>query len=133
MKQNLGEFLDRTSILLHKVQKIGEKSYPEFIKYAEELLLELPEENFTEVIRGFRRLYNINGKIWELEYNIRMGEEKTLGYEEVGRRAIKIRNLNNERLKIQNEMIENFGGYRNPNVEYWQEEKLKRKLNKEKK
>lgn len=125
MKQNIGEFLDRTSILLHKCQKIGELSYPEFIRYVEELLLELPEENFPEMIRIFRKLYEINGKMWKLEFDIRMGKEKVLGLEEIGERALQIRHLNNERIETQNEIIKKFGGYTNPNVGYWKKEKSK--------
>ena len=128
MKQNIGEFLDRISILLHKAQKIGGESYPEFIKYAEELLLDLPEENFAEIIKTFRRLYKVNGEIWKLEFDIRMFKEDKIGIVECGKRAIKIRKLNNKRLEIQNEIIKKLGGYENPNVEYWKKEK--EKLNK---
>jgi len=133
MKQSIGEFLDRISILLHKCQKIGEKSYPEFIKYAEEFLLDLPEENFSEIIKDFRELYKVNGEIWKLEFEIRMFKEDKLGMEECGKRAIKIRDLNNKRLEIQNEVIRKFGGgYTNPNVEYWKREKAKVKREKAK-
>lgn len=131
MEQSIGEFLDRTSILLHKCQKIGESSYPEFIRYMEELLLKLPEKDFPEMIRTFRKLYKINGKMWKLEFDIRMGKEKELGFEEMGKRALQIRNLNNERIETQNEIIKKFGGYTNPNVGYWKKEK--NKINKDKK
>lgn len=125
MEMNIGEFLDRTSILLHKAQKIKGDSYPEFVKYATELLLEVPEENIMELIKGFRKLYKINGEMWKLEFDIRMGREKILGYEEIGKRALKIRNLNSKRIEVQNEIIEKFGGYKNPNVKYWAKEKKK--------
>jgi len=109
----IGEFLDRLSIQLHKVQKIGSESYPEFVKYIEEFLLEIPSENFEEIIKGFRELYKFNGEIWKLESDIRKGKEKELGLEEVGRRALKIRDWNNKRIAVQNKLIEKFGGFKN--------------------
>lgn len=122
-----GEFVDRISILLHKAQKIGEKSYPEFVKFAEELLLEVPEEELLIMIKGIRNSYNINGKIWKLESDIRLNKEKELGLEEVGRRAIEIRNINNERIQAQNDINKVLGGFENPNIKYWEELKKKEK------
>jgi len=113
MEMNLGEFLDRLSIQLHKTQKIGEESYPEFMKCIEEFLLKIPKENFEEVIKAFRGLYRINGEIWKLESDIRKGKEKELGLQEVGKRALEIRDWNNKRLKVQNNVIEKFGGFKN--------------------
>lgn len=109
----IGEFIDRISIQLHKVQKIGPESYPEFVKLVEELLLETPSENFEEVIKGLRKLYDINGEIWKLESDLRQGKEKKLGLREVGKRAILIRDKNNKRIAEQNRLIEIFGGFKN--------------------
>ena len=113
MELNMGEFLDKLSISLHKAQKIGSESYPEFIRYAEELLLKIPLENFEEIIKSLRELYEINGEIWKLESDIRKGKEEELGLEEVGRRALAIRNWNNKRIGVQNNLINKFGGFRN--------------------
>ena len=113
MEMTIGEFLDRISIQIHKVQKIGEESYPEFIKLIEELLLETPVENFEEVIKGIRELYRINGEIWKLESDLRKGKEKKLGLRECGKRAIKIRNWNNKRVAEQNRLVDIFGGFKN--------------------
>ena len=119
----IGEFLDRMSILLHKVQKIGPKAYPEFIKYVEKFLLEINLNNFNEAIKGFRSLYGINGKIWHLEADLRKNKEKKLGNAEIGKRAIAIRNWNNKRITIQNNLIEKFGGYPNIKKDHLSEEK----------
>ena len=54
------------------------------------------------------KLYKVNGKIWDLESDIRKGKEGILGFEEVGRRAIKIRDFNNQRVSIKNEIVSNF-------------------------
>jgi hypothetical protein len=53
-------------------------------------------------------LFEINGKIWDLESDIRKGKEGELGIEEVGRRAIKIRELNNIRISIKNDVAKHF-------------------------
>ena len=53
-------------------------------------------------------LYNINGMIWNLESDLRSGKEGKLGLEEIGRRAIEIRNLNNTRVAIKNEIVNKF-------------------------
>jgi len=54
-------------------------------------------------------LYIVNAKIWDLESDIRKGKEGELGLEEVGRRAILIRNLNRERVALKNKIIEETG------------------------
>lgn len=113
MEMTIGEFLDRISIQLHKAQKIGEESYPEFVKLTEELLLETPAENFEEVIKSIRELYRVNGEIWKLESDLRRGKEKKLGLKECGKRAIAIRNWNNKRIAEQNRVIGIFGGFKN--------------------
>ena len=58
-------------------------------------------------------LYIINGKIWDLESDIRRGKEGLLGLEEVGRRAIAIRELNKNRIAVKNRITEATGlGFR---------------------
>jgi len=113
MEMTIGEFLDKISIQLHKVEKIGPEAYPEFVKLTEELLLKTPVENFEEVIKGIRELYRVNGETWKLESDIRKGKEKELGLKEVGKRAIKIRGWNGKRVAEQNRLIEIFGGFKN--------------------
>jgi len=44
----------------------------------------------------------VNGFIWDLESDIRKGKEGQLGLEEVGRRALMIRNLNSIRVWTKN-------------------------------
>lgn len=53
-------------------------------------------------------LYTVNGQIWDLESDIRKGKEGELGLEEVGRRAIAIRELNNKRIFIKNLVAARF-------------------------
>jgi hypothetical protein len=59
------------------------------------------------------QLIEINGMIWDLESDIRKGREGELGLEEVGRRAIKIREFNKIRVGYKNDVVEVFGeGYK---------------------
>jgi hypothetical protein len=59
------------------------------------------------------KLISINGEIWDLESDIRKGKEGELGLEEVGRRAIRIREFNKIRVGYKNIIVETFGeGYK---------------------
>lgn len=51
-------------------------------------------------------LSEVNAKMWEAEHAIRKGLDEKLGMEEIGRRAIRIRNLNKQRVAIKNEITE---------------------------
>jgi predicted mannosyl-3-phosphoglycerate phosphatase (HAD superfamily) len=44
--------------------------------------------------------------IWDLEKELKTGTEQDLPLEEIGRRAIAIRNKNSERVKIKNSIAE---------------------------
>ena len=54
-------------------------------------------------------LHKINGQMWDAEYAIRKGLDDDLGLEEVGRRAIRIRDLNRTRVAIKNQIAELTG------------------------
>ena len=86
-----GDILDRLSILILKT--INGLDADEL----NELLLEFmkPEEAFA-----FIGLLKANSKIWKLESDIRNGKEMEL--EEVGRRALAIRDINKERIVLKN-------------------------------
>lgn len=48
----------------------------------------------------------IHNSIWDLESDLKSGLEHKHSLEEIGRRAIEIRNLNNQRIKLKNAMAE---------------------------
>ena len=54
-------------------------------------------------------LKRIHLGIWNLEKELKTGTEQNLPLEEIGRRAIDIRNKNAERVKIKNQIAEVFG------------------------
>lgn len=57
---------------------------------------------------AWNKMLEANGNIWTLESDIRQGKEGELGLEEVGRRALAIRDLNAGRIKVKNELNEHF-------------------------
>ena len=111
MKYPFQELIDRLSIEKLKEDRIpGYKS-----EFKTDALIYLTEEmsevDSTHLMSYFKDLYEWNGKIWDLESAIRQGKEGELGLEEVGRRAIAIRELNNKRIEVKNRITEKFGGY----------------------
>lgn len=64
-------------------------------------------------------LYKANSRIWDAEHDIRKGQDEDLGLEEIGRRAIHIRDLNRIRMKIKNDIIDLTGdGFREAKMNY---------------
>lgn len=58
------------------------------------------------VTNEFDQLKTIHNEIWNLESDLKSGLEHKHSLEEIGRRAIAIRNLNNQRIKLKNAMAE---------------------------
>ena len=54
-------------------------------------------------------LYKIHEAIWGLESELKSGKEQELPLEEIGRRAIQIRDWNNKRIKLKNSIAEILG------------------------
>lgn len=50
------------------------------------------------------KLQEINGLMWDAEWAIRKGLDADLGLDEIGRRALKIRDLNRERIAVKNQI-----------------------------
>ena len=64
-------------------------------------------------------LYSVNGRIWDTEASIRKGLDDELGYEEIGRRAVKVRDLNRLRMKVKNDIIDLTGdGFKDCKMNY---------------
>lgn len=101
-----GEFFDRYTIVLRKAIHIKDSKYQAELIHMEEIMPEvLPGNVWLHVIR----LMMINSDIWSLESDMRKGKEGKLGYEEVGRRALLIRDINATRVKTVNAINELFG------------------------
>jgi hypothetical protein len=83
------------------MERIGE---PQCAKEFQWLERGVAEFNFSEFDFYFKSLYDINGKIWDMESEIRKGLDAKLGLDEIGRRAIKIREANKTRVALKNEI-----------------------------
>jgi hypothetical protein len=60
--------------------------------------------NFNIVKVQYQTLKEIHNTIWELEAELKSGVEHNLELAEIGKRAIMIRNHNNKRIEIKNQI-----------------------------
>jgi hypothetical protein len=96
---NLGDVVDKLSILSMKIYFGDEASISEH-RYLEKCLDGYKLNG--KIVTNALRLMFMNRLIWELENEMRNGGEDRLGLEEVGRRAIKIRDFNKKRIEYKN-------------------------------
>ena len=100
IKMQIGEVVDRYSILLLKSERTDLNVVDEIEHYKSCV------DSYEDSEFWVEKLKQINSRIWDLESDIRKGKEKLLGLKEVGRRALLIRNINNERVACKNEITE---------------------------
>ncbi len=101
------ERLDHTEIDLDDMQK-----QIDYYKQG----LDLANKALSKLVND---LYEINGKMWDAEHSIRKGQDENLGLEEIGKRAILIRDLNRIRMKVKNDIIELTGdGFKDCKMNY---------------
>ena len=111
MKMPLSEIIDRYTITLLKSQRTEEDVAEELNAYKKEI----PEGDSVEIF--INRMYEINGKIWNTEGDIRSGVDMPL--EEVGRLALIVRDLNQIRNGIKGEIVDEFAeGFKEIKVNY---------------
>jgi hypothetical protein len=67
---------------------------------------QMKEYDTVLVDNELKQLYVIHNQIWELESELKSGKEHKLSLEEIGRRAIEIRNWNKKRIALKNSMAE---------------------------
>lgn len=68
------------------------------------------QEYESESVRAqLDKLKAIHNEIWNLEWQLKSGYEQQLPLEEIGRRAIAIRDYNNKRIAIKNSLAEQLG------------------------
>lgn len=115
----LPEILDRLVIVRLKAERIKDDEKKKELEFYKKELENYRKKGFLIKDEWLEKLYEVNGKIWDLESDIRKGKEGLLGLEEVGRRAIKIRNLNKIRISIKNEITELTGsGFKDVKVNH---------------
>ena len=112
MEYPISEILDRYSIAVLKKQRLDADNDIE-LNDLSEVIEEYKKINSQIIETYIDKLVSINGDIWDLESDIRKGKEGELGLEEVGRRAIRIREFNKIRVGYKNIIVETFGeGYK---------------------
>jgi hypothetical protein len=67
------------------------------------------ELDLTKISKDLDELKNIHLEIWDLEADLKSFKEKNQSLEEIGRRAIMIRDLNHQRILLKNRMAEILG------------------------
>ena len=95
------ELVDRLAIAEIKFKKT-KANEEELLWYMNQAL----HINLTSIVDEYEDLKLIHNEIWELESELKTGRESELALEEIGRRAIAIRNHNNKRVALKNSMAQ---------------------------
>ena len=117
MKMPLSEILDRYTITKLKSERTNEDVSEELRAYQEEI--DTPDylERSNRIASFINRLYEVNGELWDTEGDIRKGVELPL--EEIGRLALKVRDLNCKRNEIKAEIVDTFAeGFKEIKINY---------------
>ena len=98
------ELFDRLAIAEVKFKKTRANEQ-ELIWYQRQV----QDFDLTAASNLYDDLKEIHQEIWALEAELKSGKEEELPLEEIGRRAIAIRNKNNKRIRIKNAMADLLG------------------------
>ena len=113
----LSEILDRYTITKLKSERTNEDVSDELRTYKKEVDNPDYVERSNQIISFIDRLYEINGELWDTEGDIRKGVEMPL--EEIGRLALKVRDLNCTRNEIKAEIVDTFSeGFKEIKINY---------------
>ena len=112
---NLGDLVDRLSILTRKIY-FGDDTCISEHRYLEKSLKAFGIDG--KLITNTIRLSMMNTEIWNLEHELRQGGEDKFGLEEVGRRAIKIRDINRKRIAYKNNITNRDEGFRETKINH---------------
>ena len=114
----INEILDRYSIAILKKERADAENSKEISDFRFEIDSYL-KDHYEFINQKIKDLIQVNGDIWDLESDIRRGKEGELGLEEVGRRAIKIREFNKIRITYKNDVVDYFGeGYKDIKINH---------------
>ena len=117
MKMPLSEILDRYTITKLKSERTNEDVSEELKTYKREIDNPDYVEKSNQIVSFIDRLYEINGKLWNTEGGIRKGVDMPL--EEIGRLALKVRDLNCKRNEIKGEVVDIFAeGFKEIKINY---------------
>lgn len=101
---SIGDVVDRLSILCLKMKYLKEYSQEHelFEQEYQSFLNTLSQKDQDHLKQKFTDILSANNDIWQLESDIR--KKKELPLSEVGSRALKIRDFNEVRVKIKNDL-----------------------------
>ena len=117
MQMPLSEILDRYTITKLKSERTDENVSDELRAYKREIDNPNYAQISNQIIAFIDRLYKINGELWDTEGDIRKGVDMPL--EEIGRLALKVRDLNCERNAIKAEIVDAFSeGFKEIKINY---------------
>lgn len=101
LKFPIVELIDRLAIAEVKFQRT-QANREELLWYKDQAL----HVDLSEVVNEYEDLKRIHNEIWNLEAELKSGREAELALEEIGRRAIAIRDHNNKRVALKNAIAE---------------------------
>ena len=113
----LSEIIDRYTITKLKSERTNEDVSEELSTYKKEIDNPDYVARSNQIIPFIDRLYEINGELWDTEGDIRKGVDMPL--EEIGRLALKVRDLNCTRNEIKAEIVDTFSeGFKEIKINY---------------
>jgi hypothetical protein len=99
------ELCDRLTIAKLKLQRLPAEELNKTLLRKQIAYYETGiDHNDPKICDLIAALLDINGQMWDAEHDIRKGLDDILGLAEIGKRAIKIRNLNCIRVAIKNKI-----------------------------
>ena len=102
-KMSLGDMLDRITILSRKIF-FGEEGAIQEHTYLCESVDKMNLQFKGSLLAATIRLTTMNIEIWNLENEMRRDTDNKMQLEEIGKRAVKIRDYNKKRVEYKNEI-----------------------------
>ena len=120
----MSEIVDRYTITKLKSERTSEDVSEELNAYWVEIeaakMQSVQQDGPRAVLvvdEYIEKLYDVNGRLWDTEGDIR--NRKDLPLEEIGRLALKVRDLNCERNGVKAEVVEKFSeGFKEIKINY---------------
>ena len=118
MEIPLPELIDKLSIVKLKIERIGEPHLKKEFESYEKAIKEFSKKGIIIDSKWVEELHEINGKIWDLEFEVRKvincenyleAAEKQLGWIELGKRALLVEALMKRRVAVKNKITELSG------------------------
>lgn len=113
LRPPIPEALDKLSILTLKLDRLPPEADREAVKREHTFYVAVIQswlnDGYTVYEEWLDALIEVNGRIWDMESAIRQGKDAQLGLDEIGRRSIKIRETNKERVAYKNKIAEELG------------------------